>query len=378
VSEEGRLHAVTMPRWGMTMTEGLVAAWLAEPGQRVEAGQELVEIETSKIANVLEAGASGVLRRKVLDAGATAKVGALLGVLASAEVGEEEVDAFVAAYAVADAGTASGSDAPRTETAEVGDGRVVAFVRVGGGEGAPVVLVHGFGGDKANWLFNQEALAAGRPAYAFDLAGHGESGLPAKDASPSAMAADLAGAVDALGLGPVHLVGHSLGGAVAIRLAQARPDLARSLALIAPAGLGAEIDAGYVEGFLAAGRRKPMKEALERLFADPSVVTGEMVEEALRLKRQDGVPEALRAVADAAFPGGRQAEELRPVLAGLGGVPVLVVWGEEDRIVPAAHAEGLAGAEVRVLPGVGHMPHMERAAEVNRLVLAHVEKADAR
>jgi pyruvate dehydrogenase E2 component (dihydrolipoamide acetyltransferase) len=371
---EGRLFAVTMPRWGMTMTEGLVAAWLAEPGQRVEAGQELVEIETSKIANVLEAGASGVLRRRVLEAGATAPVGALLGVLALAEVGEDEVDAFVAAHAAADAAAAA-PDAPRTATVEVG-GRTVAFVRSGEGPGAPVVLVHGFGGDKANWLFNQEARATGRPALAFDLAGHGESGLPGEDASPAALAADLAAAIEALGLGPVHLVGHSLGGAVALRLAIARPDLARSLALIAPAGLGPEVDAGYVEGFLAAGRRKPMRETLGRLFADPSVVTGEMVEEALRLKRQDGVPEALRRIADAVFPGGRQAEDLRPALAGLGGVPVLVVWGAEDRIVPAAHAAGLPG-EVHVLPGAEHMPHMERAAEVNRLLLAHVEKADA-
>lgn len=374
---DGKLHAVTMPRWGMTMTEGLVAAWLAEPGQRVEAGQELVEIETSKIANVLEAGASGVLRRKVLDAGATAPVGSLLGVLAGPEVSEAEVDAFVAAHASAGPAAGDAAAAPRTETVDLGNGRVAAFLRAGGGEGAPAVLVHGFGGDKTNWLFNQEALSLGRTAYAFDLAGHGESGLPGEDASPAALADDLAAALDALGIAGAHLVGHSLGGAVAIRLAQARPDLARSLALIAPAGLGAEVDPGYVEGFLAAGRRKPMKEALERLFADPSVVTGEMVEEALRLKRQDGVPEALRAIADAAFPGGRQAEDLRPVLANA-GCPVLVVWGEADRIVPAAHAEGLPeGVEVHVLPGAGHMPHMERAQEVNRLLAAHVGRAEA-
>jgi pyruvate dehydrogenase E2 component (dihydrolipoamide acetyltransferase) len=122
----------------MTMTEGLVASWLAKPGQHVEAGQELVEIETSKIANVLEAGASGVLRRKVLDAGATAPVGSLLGVLALADVDEEEVDAFVAAHASAgpaaeDAcrGTPDGDGRPRRRAR----GRLLACWRARGRAG---------------------------------------------------------------------------------------------------------------------------------------------------------------------------------------------------------------------------------------------------
>ncbi len=370
------IHAVTMPRWGMTMTEGLVAAWLVEPGAEVAAGQEILEIETSKITNVLEATASGTLRRRVVEVGGTAPVGALLGVLAAPAVGDDEIDRFVAGHAAAEGAGATDEQAVPAEARQVdlGNGRALAVGRLGAGDGAPIVLVHGFGGDRKAWLFNQGALADGRPVLAVDLPGHGESGPPGDEAGVAGLARDLVAAARALDLGPVHLVGHSLGAAVALHAAHAEPSLARSLTLIAPAGFGENVDAGYLEGFLAAQRRKPMKEALERLFADPSLVSGEMVEGTLRMKRLDGAEAALRRIADAAFPGGRQADDLRPAVTAL-EAPVLVIWGEADAVIPAGHAEGLP-VRVEIVAGAGHMPQMERAAEVNRLVAAHVAAAE--
>lgn len=372
------IHAVTMPRWGMTMTEGLVAGWLVEPGAAVTAGQEIVEIETSKITNVLEATASGTLRRRVAEVGATVPVGALLGVLAGPDVGEDELDRFVAGFAASE--TAGGTDeqaAPiEARQVELGDGRSLAVGRFGAGDGTPVVLVHGFGGDRKAWLFNQGTLAEGRQVLAVDLPGHGESGPPGDEAGIAGLARDLAAVLRALALGPAHLVGHSLGGAVALHAARAEPALARSLTLVAPAGLGDGVDASYLDGFLAAQRRKPMREALERLFADPSVVTGEMVEDTLRAKRMDGAEAGLRRIADAAFPGGRQADDLRRALVDL-TVPVLVIWGAADAIIPPSHAHGLTVA-VEIVAGAGHMPQMERAAEVNRLIATHLAATEAR
>ena len=82
---------------------------------------------------------------------------------------------------------------------------------------------------------------------------------------------------------------------------------------------------------------------------------------------------ALETIARAWFPEGRQAVDLRPALAAL-SMPVQIIWGRDDRIIPVAHAEALAGTlPVHVLDDVGHLPQMEKAGEVNRLIARFVE-----
>ena len=119
---------------------------------------------------------------------------------------------------------------------------------------------------------------------------------------------------------------------------------------------------------MTAGKRRDLKPHLEKLFADPKLVTRQLIDDVLKYKRLDGVELALRTIASQFFPGGRQALVLRDRLSEL-SVPTLVLWGAEDSIVPVSHGEGLpANIETRILPGAGHMVQMEAAAEVNRAI----------
>jgi pyruvate dehydrogenase E2 component (dihydrolipoyllysine-residue acetyltransferase) len=164
------------------------------------------------------------------------------------------------------------------------------------------------------------------------------------------------------------LVGHSLGGLVAASLALRDPGRARSLSLVASAGLGEEINGEYLERFISAGSRRELRPALELLFADSGQVTRQLVDDVLKYKRIDGVDTALRSIADQIFGGGQQHVFLGDRLAEL-KVPLLVLWGAEDQIIPAEHARRVPeSADVHILEGSGHAPHMEAPGDVNRLM----------
>ncbi|WP_157269347.1 acetoin dehydrogenase dihydrolipoyllysine-residue acetyltransferase subunit [Azohydromonas aeria] len=365
---------IVMPKWGLSMKEGTVMSWLVEEGTEITVGMPILEVETDKIANAVEAPDPGLLRRKVAQEGELLPVKALLGVMAPAEVADADIDAYVAAYVTPSAGEDEDADAAPAYLFTEVDGLRVRYARRGDADGSatPVLFIHGFGGDLDNWLFNIDAVAEAAPVIALDLPGHGQSDVKLPGESLAALAGFVARFLDALGVERVHAVGHSMGGAIAAQLARSHPARVASVALIAPAGLGEDINHGYTEGFATAASRRELKPVLEQLFADASLVSRQMVDDVLKYKRLDGVEPLLLSLSRALFPDGRQAE--RPGLElGAGGTPVLVVWGEEDRIVPAAHAaHAPPGATVERFPGAGHMVQMERASDVNRLLRRHV------
>ena len=127
----------------------------------------------------------------------------------------------------------------------------IAF-RTLGGEGPDCLLIHGFGSDRLSWLGTTPALLPVVKVHALDLPGHGESGTDVGDGSLPGLARQVEAELAARALTRVHIIGHSLGGGIGLLLAAERPELVASLALLAPAGLGASIDAGHV-GNRAAG-----------------------------------------------------------------------------------------------------------------------------
>ena len=364
------IKPITMPKWGLAMEEGLLARWAVEEGAEIAEGQEIMDIETTKIANVFESPVAGTLRRKVVTEGDTVPVGALLGVVAAPGVAEAEVEAFVGEFLEnfkpAEKG---GEGAPAAETIEV-NGRKMRHLRAGPETGTPILLIHGFGADMSTWMFNQGALAEDFSVHAIDLPGHGGSSKEVGDGSTRALAATVVDYMDAVGIGAAHLVGHSLGGAIAVLIAHEHPDRVAGLTLIAPGGLGPEIAMDFIEGFIAESRARKLRPVLEMLVANPSLVTADMVEEVLKFKRLDGAAAALRAVADANFAGGRAARLAARSASGaararpdhLGRGRPYPAGAPSRRFPPAITVTRIAGA--------GHIPHMEKASEVNALIRA--------
>jgi len=362
------IHPVTVPKWGLSMEKGRISAWHLRVGDPVKAGDEICDVETEKISGGLESPASGVLRRRLAEEGDELAVGALVAVIADADASDAEIDAMVAAFQASfvPAAAAGGAEEPQPEKIEVG-GRRLRFLRRGEG-GEPALLLHGFGGDLGNWLFNQAALAEGRAVYALDLPGHGESTKDVGAATLEELAAVATAFLEAVGVGAAHLVGHSMGGAVAMAMAAATPKRVRSLSLLCSAGLGREIDGAYLDGFVGATSRNALRPHLGKLFADEALVTRQLVDDLLKYKRLEGVEAALRKLQASLFPGGAQARLFRDAL-GTMGIPALVVWGGKDRVIPASHAAGLPPAvKVEVLPEAGHMVMLEAAGAVNRLL----------
>ena len=365
---------VVMPKWGLSMKEGLLAAWLVDEGTTIQRGQDIMEVETDKITNVVEAADGGLFRRRVAEAGKVYPIKALLGVLAPSEVSDVAIEDFVLGYDVPTDSEDEEEEAPTYQYVETGVGRLRYAMRPGTGDA--VVFLHGFGGDLDNWLFNIDAMAEVGQAYALDLPAHGQSTSSGGALGLDEMTGGVKEFLESLDLRGVHVVGHSMGGAVAANLALRNTGLVKSLTLIAPAGFGEEINSAYIDGFVRSQSRRELRPVLELLFADPSQVSRSLVDDVLKFKRLDGVEDALGEIASVLFGGGRQTRMLAGDLSPL-DVPVQIIWGAKDAIIPPAHAAALSGAKVDVIDNAGHMVQMEAAARVNLLIRTHIAEADA-
>ncbi|WP_062231841.1 acetoin dehydrogenase dihydrolipoyllysine-residue acetyltransferase subunit [Aureimonas sp. N4] len=235
------------------------------------------------------------------------------------------------------------------------------------GEGTPLVLLHGFGSESASWRPLLAEFTGPNPVLGLDLAGHGGSVGREADGF-DALVSGVEETLQALGLASCHLVGHSLGGAVAAAVAAGLAIDVRSLLLLAPAGFGPDIDTAFAEGFARAREEAPIRSWLRHLVSDPAAISDGFVRATAR-GRADGVQsEAQTRLVSRLFSNGTQHFDVRGLLADL-AMPVKIVAGTEDRVVPVRHFAGLPGrVALHVFPRTGHMPQFEQRAEVARLL----------
>lgn len=356
---------IIMPKWGLSMAEGTLAAWHVEEGTEISPGDEIMDVETDKIANAVEAADGGLLRRRVGVAGEIYPVRALLGVMAPSSVSDAEIDAYVDAFEVPIVEDEEEAG-PSHEFVDLPVGKIRYVQREG--EGTPVVLIHGFGGDLDNWLFNIDAIAEKAPVYALDLPGHGQSIKAVDNPGLDVMVDTIIAFLDHVKADKAHLVGHSMGGLVSGKTAIDHPSRVVSTTLICSAGLGDEINADYIDGFVSAANRKELKPKLMHLFADSSLVSRSMVDDLLKYKRLDGTQAFLEALAGNLFLNGKQGVAIAGDLDGA-NVPTQIIWGESDAVIPQSHAKAMPGAKATVISEAGHMVQLEQAAQVNALII---------
>ena len=252
-------------------------------------------------------------------------------------------------------------------------GRSVTYAQLG--SGPVLLLIHGMGGTFENWQAVIEPLARHHTVVAPDLPGHGTSAPGGGDYSLGALAAGLRDLLIALGHERATLVGHSLGGGIAMQFAYHFPEITESLVLVSSGGLGPEVSPVLRAAAL------PGADLFIAATAGPGRTVGSAIARGLAavgLRPNTDVAEVLRGYASLADPVRRAAflATLRSVIGTGGqrvhagdrlylaeGTPVLIIWGARDPIIPLRHGENahkaIPGSRFEVFEGVGHLPQLE-------------------
>ncbi|WP_333891509.1 alpha/beta fold hydrolase [Mycolicibacterium gadium] len=269
-------------------------------------------------------------------------------------------------------------------------GNRVAYLDEGAGD--VLLLIHGIGGSSDCWRNVVHKLAERHRVIAVDLLGHGQSDKPRGDYSLGAFAVWLRDFLDALHIREVTVVGHSFGGGVALQFAHQHKEYCRRLVLISSGGLGPDL------GRLLRMLSLPGAEiALQLLASRPAVEVGKALRKRALLSGRDVTrySETLKGQAALSDRRSRAAflRTLRSVVDHRGqavcaldrlraDLPTLIIFGDEDRCIPVAHAhsvhQAIPGSELHVIPGVGHQPQVQCPDLVARLVSDFADRTEAR
>ena len=252
-----------------------------------------------------------------------------------------------------------------------------------GDQGTPIVLIHGISGSADDWVENIGVLARYHRVYAMDLIGFGRCDMGGPDVSLDGMTGFVRGFMETQGIQTADVVGHSLGGRIAIRFAAGFPEMTKHMVLAASSGLGRGVPLSlrltsipHIGELLWRPNRRTVGLGLKGIVHNPAVITREMVDASYQCAARPGSGRSFLSVLRNGVNWRGQLESLvRSTRDDLSRVlaPTLVIWGRQDHVLPPAHAQVVAdivpNAKLVFLDRCGHLPQLERADEFNSAVL---------
>ncbi len=244
-------------------------------------------------------------------------------------------------------------------------------------DGPVVLLVHGMAGNSRTWANAMPRLAVDAKVLAPDLLGHGESAKPMGDYSLGAFASGLRDLLAVLEIDTVTVVGHSLGGGVAMQLAYQHPELVDRLVLVGSGGLGREVSwllrsltlpgSEYLMPVVFPHFIKQPGDALVRCLRGAGVQLPQleqMWQSYASLSQAENRQAFIRTLRSVIDPRG-QVIDARDRLYLAAAMPTMIVWGDQDPIIPVEHAyaahEAIPHSRLEIFEGCGHFPHVEDA-----------------
>ena len=239
------------------------------------------------------------------------------------------------------------------------------------GSGAPVILLHGTGGEGARWTPQLQGLSSDFRVIALDQIGFGQSDKPMTNYHSGVFAGFLAGFMKAIGVPKASLIGQSMGAAVALSLAVEKPEMVERLVLVNGGGFrtGPRTTPPdwHARQIANAGTLAESREYMEKLYYDHSFVTDKLVEQNLMQRLRSAYTiESMQNAADRGL-GGVSEDEVRGIKA-----PTLLVWGANDKLSPPANADKLnaviKGSRKVLIDKAGHYPFLEHPDKFNQVV----------
>jgi pimeloyl-ACP methyl ester carboxylesterase len=244
------------------------------------------------------------------------------------------------------------------------------------GEGAPLLMIHGFGSSMDTWQLTVPALAKEHRLLVPDLPGHGRSTKTIETPALEYFCTWLVRLLDERGIAQTDVMGHSMGGRISLHLALTRPERIRKLVLVDSGGLGRN-NSNFRARMNAVQTQEDLREAWGMAYHNPKLITETALKARMRLLQDPQVRECQQQIAADTTETGGYNFDFTPLLPKIQHT-TLVLWGREDRIAPLANGErtrAIPHSRLVVFDACGHSPQIEAQPAFNKAVVEFLREA---